>query len=295
MGYLPFKCKYCGGTFCKDHRLPENHDCTFEIKHTPIPSPIKEKGRDYSKDPIKNSHSNEEKKMQKFLRKEKKQKKRASKIYDRHIKESPTTTISTYLIITILVFSIATIISESSNQALALSSLSFLNFYIWTFFSAPFVYSTGSFFGLFILFFFILIFYNTVRIIEMRFGGKFLLQLYLISTFFSGLLYFLLWFPFHLSIPDLKIIPVGLAFGGILGIISFLIFFSMNTEMTMLVMFIPVRMKGRIMLLLLVLLVLLPALFAVFVQPYLIIAYLPDLGGLIGSYLLFKYKFRKIR
>lgn len=25
--YLPFKCKYCGGTFCSEHRLPENHKC----------------------------------------------------------------------------------------------------------------------------------------------------------------------------------------------------------------------------------------------------------------------------
>ncbi|MHA1261136.1 MAG: AN1-type zinc finger domain-containing protein [Candidatus Freyarchaeota archaeon] len=26
--YLPFKCKYCGGYFCIDHRLPENHNCS---------------------------------------------------------------------------------------------------------------------------------------------------------------------------------------------------------------------------------------------------------------------------
>ena len=25
---LPFKCKYCGGTFCGAHRLPESHNCT---------------------------------------------------------------------------------------------------------------------------------------------------------------------------------------------------------------------------------------------------------------------------
>lgn len=24
---LPFKCRYCGGTFCGNHRLPEKHDC----------------------------------------------------------------------------------------------------------------------------------------------------------------------------------------------------------------------------------------------------------------------------
>lgn len=25
--YLPYKCKYCGGIFCAEHHLPENHDC----------------------------------------------------------------------------------------------------------------------------------------------------------------------------------------------------------------------------------------------------------------------------
>ncbi|WP_371806567.1 rhomboid family intramembrane serine protease [Candidatus Lokiarchaeum ossiferum] len=33
--YLPFKCRYCGGTFCKLHRLPENHDCTFSMNDNP--------------------------------------------------------------------------------------------------------------------------------------------------------------------------------------------------------------------------------------------------------------------
>lgn len=25
--FLPFRCPYCGGYFCAEHRLPENHDC----------------------------------------------------------------------------------------------------------------------------------------------------------------------------------------------------------------------------------------------------------------------------
>jgi len=24
---LPYRCRYCGGTFCSEHRLPENHNC----------------------------------------------------------------------------------------------------------------------------------------------------------------------------------------------------------------------------------------------------------------------------
>ncbi len=25
---LPFRCKFCNGIFCYEHRLPENHNCT---------------------------------------------------------------------------------------------------------------------------------------------------------------------------------------------------------------------------------------------------------------------------
>ncbi len=30
---MPYKCKYCGGRFCSDHRLPENHDCSSVNKN----------------------------------------------------------------------------------------------------------------------------------------------------------------------------------------------------------------------------------------------------------------------
>ncbi len=36
---LPFTCKFCGGTFCYNHRLPESHDC-------PGLSMLKERARD---------------------------------------------------------------------------------------------------------------------------------------------------------------------------------------------------------------------------------------------------------
>ena len=26
--FLPFRCQYCGGYYCSEHRLPENHDCS---------------------------------------------------------------------------------------------------------------------------------------------------------------------------------------------------------------------------------------------------------------------------
>ena len=31
--YMPFRCKYCGGYFCSDHRLPEMHNCTGDYQY----------------------------------------------------------------------------------------------------------------------------------------------------------------------------------------------------------------------------------------------------------------------
>lgn len=53
-GYLPFHCKYCGNSFCSEHRLPENHNCTFEI-------PNREVGKKSSKKPFNNKHTEEKK------------------------------------------------------------------------------------------------------------------------------------------------------------------------------------------------------------------------------------------
>ena len=30
-GFLPYKCKFCGMIFCSAHRIPENHDCAFDL------------------------------------------------------------------------------------------------------------------------------------------------------------------------------------------------------------------------------------------------------------------------
>jgi len=32
--YMPFRCKYCGGYFCAEHRLPEMHDCTGQYSYS---------------------------------------------------------------------------------------------------------------------------------------------------------------------------------------------------------------------------------------------------------------------
>lgn len=30
--HIPFQCEYCGRYYCDDHRLHENHYCTYALK-----------------------------------------------------------------------------------------------------------------------------------------------------------------------------------------------------------------------------------------------------------------------
>ena len=33
---MPYQCRHCGGTYCAEHRLPENHECP-NLRHATPP------------------------------------------------------------------------------------------------------------------------------------------------------------------------------------------------------------------------------------------------------------------
>ncbi|MHA1107220.1 MAG: hypothetical protein ACTSPN_16115, partial [Promethearchaeota archaeon] len=72
-------------------------------------------------------------------------------------------------------------------------------------------------------------------------------------------------------------------------LISYSIFPMMNQEITALMMIIPVRLKGKTFLYIIIILRILPILFS----PLSFIFYLPDLGGIIGAYIVFRYQIRR--
>ena len=39
---IPYRCKFCGMIFCRNHRLPENHKCPFDLKAKSIDLGISE-------------------------------------------------------------------------------------------------------------------------------------------------------------------------------------------------------------------------------------------------------------
>jgi len=282
---LPFKCKYCSGAFCKEHRLPENHQCTFELKHAP------NKFSDLGETPSKSGYSRKTpREFKKYMKRQDKQKQKTIKLYKSY-NFKPTQNVGTKsLIIAILVLSITGMVINPLY--LALSRFSFLDFWLWTFVTSVFVSYTSDFFGLFFLVIIILFFYMIIKNIERAFGTKFLLRLYLACALFSGLVYFTLWIILEMFSGFIIIIPYGLASGALLGVICFTIFINWNREMTFLIFFIPIRLKGKTIITFLILIKLIPGLLFAIGSPPVLLIYLPDLGGLLASYLVYNYKMK---
>ena len=280
IGYLPFKCKYCGGTFCKKHRLPENHECTFELKHiSVVPTSSGEPIRRYQEVPLK------------------KPKKREYEYsgFQRAVTGKTEYKGTKFLIFMIVIFSVVALIFSllGLNPYIYLSLHSLLYYFSYhTFFTALFIGPEGLF-GLLLLFIILYFLYYMARVIEIQYGTKFLIILYIFSGLFSAMIFVLLRVLLHFYYPiETYPVYVGLAWGGVLGILSFTIFPYYNRKITGLMYFIPMRMKGKTFLLIIVLVRLIPGLFYSLLSPLYILYYLPDLGGILASYLVFRIKFK---
>ena len=295
IGYLPFKCKYCGGTFCKKHRLPENHECSFELKHTPLVPLVKRGSSQPSKDK-KEKSIKQPRNLKRYLKRQEDQISLQPKKKSRWNSNYMGT--KSLLILIILISVLASILRNNGLGSYIFFSLFGLynNLAWYTILTSLFITELNIFsFTFFIEIFFLIIMlfftYLLSRTIEIGYGTWFLFRLYLISTIFSAFLYILLRLTLIGLFPiELYFFPMGFAWGGILGLISYSLFPMMNQEITALMVIIPMRMRGRSFLYIIILLRLFPLL----INPLYFIYYLPDLGGILGSYLLYKYQHRSI-
>ncbi len=302
IGYLPFTCKYCGGTFCKKHRLPENHECTFELKHVSVaPTTPKSTKKRYPDVDLQKPKSQEyldqgPKALKKYLKRQDRERKKTLKTYESSqqlYKKSTQFSGTKTLFVMIIVFSIVGIIFGLYGLPqyiyLSLYGLIF-DFTYHTFITSLFI-SEIDFFGFFLLIIMLMFLYFMARNIEARKGPKFLFKLYIISSLFSALFYIIMRLSLHFYIPIDRIensIFVGFAWGGILGILSYSLFPIMNQQITAMMYFLPIRLKGRTFLYIIILFRLLPGLLLALSDPIYILFYLPDLGGILGAYIVYR-------
>ena len=279
--YLPFKCKYCGGNFCQQHRLPENHDCSFEMRH---PFKLGQPQTDSEKKPLN---------LKKYLKRQEKliaESKKKPSFRNNDINGPKILLI--FILLASIIGSILYLFQFEGFIYFNISSL-ITNYTYYTIFTSLFVtvISLNNPLVVIDLLLLAIVLYFTYilsKSIDFRFGTKFLFKLYLVSALFS-LVFFIflrLTLIYIYPIPDSSyLFSIGFAWGGILGLISYPLFPAMNREVTALMTIIPIRLRARSFLCCIILFRIIPILFG---PPYSFVFYLPDLGGILGAYLLYK-------
>jgi len=300
IGYLPFTCKYCGATFCKKHRLPENHECTFELKHvsvvpaTPITSKKLYQDVDLKKTASQDYLDKGPKALKKYLKRHERERRKTFKSYENNQKlyaKATQFTGTKTLFLLIIIFSITGIVFNYSGFLqyiyLSLHSLVY-DFTYHTLITSLFTSETDPF-GFFFLIIMLMFLYFMARNIEASKGSRFLIWLYIISSLFSALFYIILRLSMHFYLPiDENAIFAGFAWGGMLGLLSYSLFPIMNQQITGMMAFLPIRLKGRTFLYIIILFRLLPGLLFAFSNVAYLLFYLPDLGGILGAYIVYR-------
>ncbi len=308
ISYLPFTCKYCGGTYGKKHRLPENHECTFELKHVSV-SPLTPResrygSQDTSKKKISSKNYLEKgpRSLKKYLNRQEKQRKktiRGSRGLNRLTSQNRGTNVIFILIISLTITAMFfSYYGIGHYLYLSLNGLA-TQFTFHTLITSIFIDPINPFDPMFffsLMFIFIMLYFTTkiAKLIEMARGTKFLVSLFLVSGFFSIIFYFLLRLALIVYYPISSssfLDGVGLVWGGVYGIITYTIFPSLNRETSALVTVVRVRMTGKAFLYMIIGFRLFFGLLYGFTYGFLnFLYYLPELGGILGSYIVYKYR-----
>ncbi|MHA1509571.1 MAG: AN1-type zinc finger domain-containing protein [Promethearchaeota archaeon] len=215
-GALPFKCSYCGGNFCGKHRLPENHDCSFDVEY-------------------RNKRIKEKEKIKERYRRNRDLGARGERRFS-----------GTLVLYALLL--ISSIIAYFYPYYMCISYFTsgfYSDSFIWTIFTSIFVIYFSNPIELAYFIILLVCSYYYIRTIENKYGPKLLLFLFVSCSVLGGLLN--LFLSVYVSYINFVIIyfPIGLASGGLLGVNVFLLLDNPNKNWY----FFRWKLKGKYMLL----------------------------------------------
>jgi len=288
--------------------LPENHGCTFELKHVPVVSTTPRESRQgYQKKALRKADSRVyldkgPRTLKKYLRRQEKYRTkslRQMRGYSDKISQYKATDILFFLIISLSILAVIFSLSNLGEYLFLSLNAVATKFTLHTFITSLFIdkfnpYDPFFFFSIIFIFIMLFFTYKITRFIEMGMGKKFIVKLFLISGFFSIVFYILLRLALLAYYPiddPLYLDGVGLLWGGIYGLITFTIFPSMNRETSAYLTFVRFRMTGKSFLFMIIFIrVFFGLIYGLSISPLYFLFYLPELGGILGSYVVYKYR-----
>ncbi|MHA1819070.1 MAG: AN1-type zinc finger domain-containing protein [Promethearchaeota archaeon] len=295
--YLPFKCRYCHKYYCREHRLPENHACTYEFREESLRELNQKKTVSAHK--ILYSDDSMDSRQRGFRPTRPRNTGRrgnflgGTPIALRNILGAYKKPVLTY---TIMVTSIVMFILSFFSQIIPyifLNSVYLIPpFYRYsTLLTAMFIPTYPSFFSFINVIFFLIMIWFTVRMIELRFGWKLALKLYIFGALFT---------TFGILLIQLSLLLIGgisfnfigyiTSWGALNALIAFSSRDNPEVEITMLLWFFPVRIKKKHILTIFIVFDLIFGLMNLIAfNPYFIDLFSNILGALAGLLLAKKY------
>ncbi|MFX1323545.1 MAG: AN1-type zinc finger domain-containing protein [Promethearchaeota archaeon] len=259
---FPFICNYCGESFCSNHRLPENHQCSFDFKKDslkPINKEIK-KGKDVKYGRGKGSYLN-----------------------------------GTNLLF-LFIISIS-ILGHFFPEYLCITSRTLYQKYFWTILSSFFVIFAENIHELFYFIVLMVLSYKYIRAIEKEFGMFVVLKAFILTAVLTGLINLVLDIAWQENVESMYplypddllffVTPsIGLASGTLLGLITF---YFMKHKFKKKIMIKDYKIKGIYLLLFLVIFNIISKIFSAMIVasnssiPY----HEPEYSGILFLWILF--------
>jgi membrane associated rhomboid family serine protease len=323
INYLPFKCKYCGRTFCTKHRLPENHDCDGikGSKESPLPiSPISSIKNSSPSEPddstqyfdlqtledLKSGNNRafkSEEEPQRYERRRfnegqaRTRQKRFSgpdvRLYQE--RSGPAfipngkMNVTYYLMVGNLIFFFLSMIPDIQPYLYLNSTLFFQFGFIWPLFTAMFI--VGDFIS---LLFRMIILYFFGRSIELRYGPKFMAMMFFLSGLICGVVSVLLQFLFQFTVdPSIGTYLMVSSGGMFIGFITlFVLLFGPNTQMQFFFYFFPIRLKAKYIFYIVAGIEVLMIIIGLFIDLTMVVSSLGNLSAIIAGIIMFKQLIR---
>ena len=179
-----------------------------------------------------------------------------------------------------------------NRQFISLNAYNISLGYYWTFFTSLFIVTMNSVEE--VLFFVISLAFSfmVMRNLEKKTSIKLVYFVFGFSGLFSGVLFLIIRLTFAFYIPidvlDLFFFTVGLGGAGLLGLTAFSVFLEPNQEWNLHTYGIPIKMKGKSLLLVIVALRLVPILFTGFLSIFSFLTYCSELFGILAAFIYFK-------
>jgi hypothetical protein len=271
-GILPFDCNYCGGSFCAEHRLPENHECSMNVEY----------------------RERLHRKKRQLIEKRRK---------EQHIGiRGERSVIGTYILYTIIV--IPSIIAFFFPHYLCISifTISSIPFpFSWTLFTAFFVVYFSNIVEFIYFIALLILSYYFIRTIEMRYGPRRLLFIFLASSFLGAIIYLVI-VSLYPAFFFFSVQPIGLASAGLFGVCVFPLLGSsykmwhlhnFSIKASKIIWFLAIfNIVSKVFTTILIYGIIDPY-FGVYVYGYNILYFVFDLFGLLGAFVLYEFYYKR--